>query len=215
MASVCQSMRLLSFLKWLPDSPVQGGHFTFQPLLLDENLVRAELTPTEMADHLARREELWGRREVSTQVALKPKGGRPRGFAQETADATGVSHDTVSRAVSRAKAIPGDIRAIIKGTRLDTGTYLDSLKGMEPDDQRAQDSLNSTDCLCRLDSLPAVRDHADWCRPEPYSPRYPLGRHLSLPVDDLQAWLTDTLGRILDHKITRLDELMPWRYAQT
>jgi hypothetical protein len=24
-----------------------------------------------------------------------------------------------------------------------------------------------------------------------------------------QAWLTDVLGRIADHKITRLDELMP------
>ena len=31
---------------------------------------------------------------------------------------------------------------------------------------------------------------------------------------DPQAWLTDTLARIADHKITRLDELMPWRYAQ-
>ena len=32
---------------------------------------------------------------------------------------------------------------------------------------------------------------------------------------DLQAWLTDTLGRIADHKITKLDELMPWRYSVT
>ena len=32
---------------------------------------------------------------------------------------------------------------------------------------------------------------------------------------DPQACLTDTLARIADHKITRLDELMPWRYAQT
>jgi len=31
---------------------------------------------------------------------------------------------------------------------------------------------------------------------------------------DPQAWLTDVLGRIADHKITRLDELMPWRYTQ-
>jgi transposase len=30
---------------------------------------------------------------------------------------------------------------------------------------------------------------------------------------DPQSWLTDVLGRIADHKITRLDELMPWRYA--
>jgi hypothetical protein len=27
--------------------------------------------------------------------------------------------------------------------------------------------------------------------------------------------LTDVLGRIADHKITRLDERMPWRYAAT
>ncbi len=31
---------------------------------------------------------------------------------------------------------------------------------------------------------------------------------------DPQAWLTDTLGRIADHKITKLDQLMPWSYAQ-
>ena len=32
---------------------------------------------------------------------------------------------------------------------------------------------------------------------------------------DPQACLTDVLGRIADHKITRLDEFTPWRYAQT
>ena len=31
---------------------------------------------------------------------------------------------------------------------------------------------------------------------------------------DPQAWLTDVLGRIAEHKITKLDELMPWRYAE-
>jgi transposase len=30
---------------------------------------------------------------------------------------------------------------------------------------------------------------------------------------DPQVWLTDVLSRIADHKITKLDELMPWRYA--
>lgn len=32
---------------------------------------------------------------------------------------------------------------------------------------------------------------------------------------DPQVWLTDVLGRIGDHKITRLDELLPCRYAET
>jgi transposase len=30
-----------------------------------------------------------------------------------------------------------------------------------------------------------------------------------------QAWLTDILTRIADHKINRIDELLPWRYTQT
>jgi transposase len=29
---------------------------------------------------------------------------------------------------------------------------------------------------------------------------------------DPQAWLTDVLSRIADHKINRIDELLPWNY---
>ena len=32
---------------------------------------------------------------------------------------------------------------------------------------------------------------------------------------DPQAWLTDTLARIAEHKIARIDELLPWRCAET
>lgn len=31
---------------------------------------------------------------------------------------------------------------------------------------------------------------------------------------DPQAWLTDVLSRIADHKINRIDELLPWIWAQ-
>ena len=31
---------------------------------------------------------------------------------------------------------------------------------------------------------------------------------------DPQAWLTDTLARIADYRINRIDELLPWHYAQ-
>ena len=30
---------------------------------------------------------------------------------------------------------------------------------------------------------------------------------------DPQAWLTDVLGRVADHKINRIDELLPWNYV--
>ena len=32
---------------------------------------------------------------------------------------------------------------------------------------------------------------------------------------DPQAWLTDTLGHIVDRKINKIDEPLPWRYAET
>jgi transposase len=31
---------------------------------------------------------------------------------------------------------------------------------------------------------------------------------------DPQAWLTDVLDRISDHRVNRIDELLPWRYAE-
>jgi transposase len=31
---------------------------------------------------------------------------------------------------------------------------------------------------------------------------------------DPQAWLTDTLSCIADHKITRVAELLPWKHPQ-
>jgi len=44
---------------------------------------------------------------------------------------------------------------------------------------------------------------------------YTLIETVKLNGVDPQVWLTDTFGRIADHKITKLDELMPWRYAET
>ncbi len=43
---------------------------------------------------------------------------------------------------------------------------------------------------------------------------YTLIETVKLRGVDPQAWLTNILSRIADHKITKLDELMPWSYAQ-
>ncbi len=42
---------------------------------------------------------------------------------------------------------------------------------------------------------------------------YTLIQTAKLNGVDPQAWLTDVLSRIADHKITKLDELMPWQYS--
>jgi hypothetical protein len=43
---------------------------------------------------------------------------------------------------------------------------------------------------------------------------YTLIETVKLNGADPQAWLTDTIGRISDHKINKIDELMPWRYTK-
>ena len=43
---------------------------------------------------------------------------------------------------------------------------------------------------------------------------YTLIETAKLSGVDPQAWLTDVLARIADHKITRLGELMPWSYTR-
>ncbi len=91
--------------------------------------MRAELSPTEMAEHLAKREELWGQRDSGQTLPTIKGPGMPKGFASDTSEKTGVSKRAINLATSHAKAIPGDIRAIIKGAKLDTGVYLDGLKG--------------------------------------------------------------------------------------
>ena len=43
---------------------------------------------------------------------------------------------------------------------------------------------------------------------------YTLMETAKLNNDDPQAWLTDVLTRIADHKINRTDELLPWNYKR-
>jgi len=113
---------------------------------IDENLMRAELNPTELGEHITRREKLWEERKKtggrSSPTSLSDgRGAGPqhqKGFAADTTVATGMSKRTINEHLARTKAIPEDVRDQIKGTKLDTRVYLDWIKGMDPDDQRAK-----------------------------------------------------------------------------
>lgn len=100
---------------------------------IDENLIRAELTPAQQAEHLSRRKEVW--EALSMQFAPKPTGGRPEGFASDTAKKSGINKSTVTRSIARADALGDDIRAVAN-TSLDKGVELDALAKMTPE-QRA------------------------------------------------------------------------------
>lgn len=70
-----------------------------------ENLHRLDLTKEQRDEHIRRYAELLTqRKEVSPQIAAQPKsgpqGGRPKSIARQIADETGLSDDTVRRALN-------------------------------------------------------------------------------------------------------------------
>lgn len=72
---------------------------------IDENLMRAELGPAEMAEHLKRRKNLREAREKKV-AQVEPPTGQKKRFATGTEAKTGTSKATTNRAVARATAIP-------------------------------------------------------------------------------------------------------------
>jgi ParB-like chromosome segregation protein Spo0J len=111
---------------------------------IDENLIRAELTPAEQAAHHARRKELYEQRHSQSKGSRRDgRGGRKKNdpqnadhsktYAEDAAAKIGKSRDTVERAVSRGSEIP-DV-ASLAGTSLDKGAELDALAKLAPERQ--------------------------------------------------------------------------------
>lgn len=115
---------------------------------IDENLIRNALTPSQEAQHIKRRQELWMlRQESSGKTSPTAGGGAPgenKGFAAETEDLTGRSKRMTNLALSRAE-VPADVMDRIQGTKLDTGVYLDALKKLEPQQMRVKVAKDLTD----------------------------------------------------------------------
>ena len=80
---------------------------------IDENLMRSELSPTETAEHLARRKELW--QGISGNTVPENNGrGRPEGFASSTANSTGLGKRAVNQSIARAEAVFEEARDLIR-----------------------------------------------------------------------------------------------------
>lgn len=115
---------------------------------IDENLCRAELTEAEEAAHLKRRQELWeARRRRETETGgtscstslIDGRAAGPqhaKGFAAETAAITGESKQSINRKIARAEKIAPDVLEGVRGTELDKGVVLDTLKKLDHDEQR-------------------------------------------------------------------------------
>lgn len=104
--------------------------------MIDENLCRAELTPSDRARQTARRKDIYEALHPETRHGANLDGPStaaivetPR-FTEQTAKVTGQSERLVQLNAERGSKILDEVLDLIRGTKLDTGTYLDKLKAM-------------------------------------------------------------------------------------
>ncbi len=117
--------------------------------MIDENLCRAELSPVDRAQQTARRKAIY--LELHPETALHIAGAHASNaaqgnatdnlsiasFASSTAAATGKDERSVRRDAERGEKVCEAALEMVRGTALDTGTYLDKIKRIEPDQQVA------------------------------------------------------------------------------
>lgn len=106
----------------------------------DENLCATQLTPSERAMFTKRRKEAYEALHPETRHGANYQSGQfghteTSAFVEATAAATGAAERTVRRDAERGAKIDDAALSIVKGTDLDTGTYLDKLKSVPKDEQ--------------------------------------------------------------------------------
>lgn len=113
--------------------------------MIDENLMRSELSPALRAQQTSRRKAIYeelhpetahgGDRGASRQVGDLNDAER---FSTETAAATGRSERSIQRDAERGERISERALSMVAGSHLDTGSYLDKLKKLGPSEQEAR-----------------------------------------------------------------------------
>lgn len=106
---------------------------------LHENLLHKSLAPLQEAKAMARARDIYQKLNPASR-----RGGNRRSKAQSgplahadaIAQATGRSKTTVNRLAARGKRIVDDVEKLVEGTALDTGTFLDRLAKLPPEEQR-------------------------------------------------------------------------------
>ncbi|MBJ2153990.1 ParB N-terminal domain-containing protein [Paracoccus sp. IB05] len=129
----------------------------------DENLCAPVLSASERAMFTRRRKEAYealhpetkhGGDRKSDQVAnLATRSDKDR-FTADTAAKTGQSERAVQRDAERGAKVSDEALDAVRGTKLDTGRYLDTLKSVPPDEQAAKVQADLT-------APPASKDDPD------------------------------------------------------
>lgn len=108
--------------------------------MIDENLMRSELSASERATSTARRKAIYLELHPETGHGGDRKSDQvdnlsTRSFAAETATATGKDERTVRRDAERGEKVIPEVINMIFGTKLDTGAYMDKIKKLPPNEQ--------------------------------------------------------------------------------
>lgn len=101
---------------------------------IDENLMRAELTAAQEAEHLSRRKRIW--KTINSGKTVSTKRGRPKAFAADTAASVGQTRQSVNQKIRRADKLGPDIQ-LIAGTSLDSGVEMDALAKLPEPERHA------------------------------------------------------------------------------
>ena len=105
----------------------------------DENLCGTQLKPSDQAMFTKARKEAYLRKHPETGHGAVGCTGRKddnlSSFADDQSAKTGVDKRTVQRNAERGEKITPAALAMVKGTPLDTGAFLDKLKKIKPDNQ--------------------------------------------------------------------------------
>jgi hypothetical protein len=108
---------------------------------IDENLIRAELSPAERKLHIGRRKELYEAKHPATRhggdrrSSSQPENLKTTpAFVANTAVKTGRGRSTIARDVRHAKAVK--VLGEIAGTSLDTDSEIEALSRLPAEQQR-------------------------------------------------------------------------------
>lgn len=103
----------------------------------DENLCGSKLTASEHASFTAKRKDAYLRKHPETGhgKASPNKECNLHSFDRDQAEKTGVDSSTVRRNADRGEKVTPAALAMVKGTKLDTGQFLDKLKKVKPENQ--------------------------------------------------------------------------------
>jgi ParB-like nuclease domain len=113
---------------------------------IDENLIRAELSPAERAIHIGKRKELYEKLHPETKATKAGGPGRAKTrrqigddiaqrFTKNTAKKTSRPERTIQRDATRARRVP--VLPDIVGTSLDSGAEIDALAKLPAEEQRS------------------------------------------------------------------------------